>query len=329
MFRVRKSFRTRHSSTKQELALAELLCTAGLAKTNLLTFDFTSVAGNEAGAGKNGLEACIVVDQGAGDAVTDCTSLTGFAAAMNVDHDVEGFDVFGQFKRLHDDHAAGFTMEVLIQWTAVDGDNAGTTLDENTSYGALAATSAVIVITDHLIAPLLEVEDLWLLSSVWVFAAGVDLELLDHSVAERTLWKHALNGNFESTTRMLCLHFLEGRFVDAAWVASVTIVGLLAGLFGGKNQLVSIDDNNIIARINVRGKFWLVLAAKAQSDFASKAAEHLITGIDHEPFALNLKRLGREGLHCVSPKMKMPLQSAGQRMAPLLLRPRPEAELLK
>ena len=98
---------------------------------------------------------------------------------------------------------------------------------------------------------------------------------------------------------MLRLHFLEGRFVDTAGVTRVAIVRLLARLFSGELQLVGVDDDDKVARVDVGREFGLVLAAQAQSDFAGKTAEHLITGIDHEPVALNLKRLGREGLHCV------------------------------
>lgn len=59
----------------KRLALGELLGAAGLAQTDLLTFDFTSVAGHETGVGENALEAGVVVDEGARDAVTDGAGL--------------------------------------------------------------------------------------------------------------------------------------------------------------------------------------------------------------------------------------------------------------
>ena len=65
---------TRESFCFAVLALAELLGAAGLAKANLLTFDFASIASDETGVRKNTLEAFIVVDQGAGDTVTDSAS---------------------------------------------------------------------------------------------------------------------------------------------------------------------------------------------------------------------------------------------------------------
>ena len=241
----------------------------------------------------------MVVDQGAGDTVTDSASLTRFTAADDVDHNVKRFDIFGELQRLHDDHAARFTLEILVERTAIDNDLARAALNEDASDGALATAGAVIVVADHLCHTLLEVKNLGLLSRMRMFGAGVDLELLDHCVAEGALRKHALDGDFESASRMLFLHLSKRRFDDAAGVAGVTIVRLLARFFSGENELVGVDHDDKIARVDVRREFGLVLTAQAQRDFAGQTAEHLITGIDHEPVALNLKRLGREGLHCV------------------------------
>ena len=223
-------------------ALAELLGAASTAQTHLLTFDFAGVARDEAGVRENGLEARIVVDERTGDAVTDGAGLAGLAAAGNVHHDVERFDVFRELQGLHDDHAAGFTLEVLVERAAVDHDLARAALDEDAGDGALATAGAVIVVADHLFKPLSEVKDLGLLSRVRVFGAGVDLELLDHGVAERTLRKHALHRDFKGAARVLRLHFRKRRFVDAAGVARVAVVRLLRRLFGGEDELVGMFD---------------------------------------------------------------------------------------
>ena len=61
-----------------------------------------------------------------------------------------------------------------------------------------------------------------------MFGASVDLELLDHGVAETALREHALDGNFQSAARMLGLHFCKSGGVHAAGIARVAVVGLLA-----------------------------------------------------------------------------------------------------
>ena len=75
------------------LTLRELLGAARTAQTDLLTLDFTGIARHEAGLAQDGLEACVIVDQGTGDAVTGSTGLAGFAAAVHVDLHVESFDI--------------------------------------------------------------------------------------------------------------------------------------------------------------------------------------------------------------------------------------------
>ena len=123
------------------------------AQTDLLTFNFTGVARDEAGVGENALQICIVVDQSTGNAVTHSAGLAGFTAAGDVDHDVKRFDVFGELQRLHDDHTAGFALEEIVEFTTVDHDLARTALDEDASHRALAAAGTVVVVADHLCLP--------------------------------------------------------------------------------------------------------------------------------------------------------------------------------
>ena len=96
---------------------------------------------------------------------------------------------------------------------------------------------------------------------------------------------------------MLGLHFLEGRFIHAARIAGVAVVGLLAGFFGRELDFVGVDHDDVVARIDVRREFGLVLAAQTSGNFGGKAAEHLVTAVDHVPVALDFERLGRKGLH--------------------------------
>src|SRR5437868_11259198 len=85
---------------KGALALRELLPATCLVQTDLLTFDFTCIARDEASLGQRRLERRIVVDQGAGNTVAHCTGLTRFTATVDVDLDVERFRVGGQLERL-------------------------------------------------------------------------------------------------------------------------------------------------------------------------------------------------------------------------------------
>src|SRR5579859_6169817 len=98
-----------HRSVEARLALRELGGATSLVETDLLTLDFAGVAGHKASLAQLGLQAFVVLDQGASDAETDRTGLAGDAAASDGDVDVKLVGRFDQLKRLTHDHARGFT----------------------------------------------------------------------------------------------------------------------------------------------------------------------------------------------------------------------------
>src|SRR3990167_2143782 len=138
---------------KDRSALAELLAATGAVQTDLLTLDFTGIAGHETSAAQFGLQGSVEVDQSAGHAGTDGAGLAGFATAVHVDLDVERFEVARQGQRLLDDHDRGLTTKILIDGLAVDDDLASALLDEDAGDGGLATAGAVVPVTDHGSAP--------------------------------------------------------------------------------------------------------------------------------------------------------------------------------
>ena len=68
-------------------------------------------------------------------------------------NDVERFGVLGELQGLHDDHAARFALEEVVEFATVDHDLAGAALDEDAGHRALATAGAVVVVTDHLYPP--------------------------------------------------------------------------------------------------------------------------------------------------------------------------------
>jgi hypothetical protein len=135
---------------QRELALRELLATAGLVEADLLTLDFTSIAGNKPGFRQRRLQRSIVLNQGTSDAVANRTGLARFTTAINVNHDIEGTKVLDELQRLANHHAAGFTREEGINRLAVNDDCAIATLHEDTSDRAFATTRTIKIIFSHL-----------------------------------------------------------------------------------------------------------------------------------------------------------------------------------
>src|SRR5512143_2167096 len=130
-------------------ALRELFALARLVQTHLLALDLARVARDEPRLRQRRLQRRVVVDERARDAVADRTGLAGLAAALDVDHDVEGRLVVRQLERLADHHAARVARKELVGGLLVDDDVAAALLQEDARDGALAAAGAVVVVADH------------------------------------------------------------------------------------------------------------------------------------------------------------------------------------
>ena len=81
-------------------------------------------------------------------------------------------------------------------------------------------------------------------------------------------------------------------------VAGVLVIDFLVELAAGELHLAGVDDDDMVAAIDVRGEARLVLAAQDVGDDRRQAADDQPVGIDQMPFLLDLSRLDRlGGLH--------------------------------
>ncbi|EGE55630.1 hypothetical protein RHECNPAF_890042 [Rhizobium etli CNPAF512] len=128
--------------------------------------------------------------------------------------------------------------------------------------------------------------------------AGVDAQVLHLATAERATRNHAFDGLFEDALRKAAFDDLaRGALLDAAGVTGVPVVDLVGILLAGENDLVGIDDDDVVAVVNMGGEGCLVLAAQAHSDDGSETANDQPFGVDDHPLLLHLCRLLGEGSH--------------------------------
>src|SRR3546814_12320345 len=64
---------------------------------------------------------------------------------------------------------------------------------------------------------------------------------------------------------------------------SMPVVNLVLELVAGRLHLLGIDDDDVIARVDVRGVFRLVLAAQAVGNFSGQTAERFVRRVNHVP----------------------------------------------
>ncbi len=75
----------------------------------------------------------------------------------------------------------------------------------------------------------------------------------------------------------------RGALLDAAGMAGVPVVHLVGVLLAGERDLLGIDDDDVVAVIDMRGEGGLVLAAQAVGDDGREAADDEAFGIDQDP----------------------------------------------
>src|SRR5690606_37259003 len=127
----------------------------------------------------------------------------------------------------------------------------------------------------------------------------VHLELFDHGVTQGTFWQHALNGFFNRTTRETLLHFPEVCFVDAARIARVTEVFFVFRFGACYNDISCVNNDDVIAGVNVRGKFRFMFTAQTACNFAGYTTKDFAFCINNIPVTFDFMELGHNGLQAV------------------------------
>ena len=132
-----------------------------------------------------------------------------------------------------------------------------------------------------------------------MLAAGIQAQAL-HSVAANSVVRdHTLHSQLHS---LLGLFFHQSVVADVfqmADPAGVMIVVLLLQLLAGQNSLCTVDDDYVVAAVNMGSKGGLVLAAEQHSSLSCHTAQGLTGSIDHIPLAVNLTSFGHISGHSV------------------------------
>ena len=130
-----------------------------------------------------------------------------------------------------------------------------------------------------------------------MFGTRVNLELLQHGAAQTVLGQHATHSGHEHALGLGSQHIAQGGGLQTAHPTGVAIVVLMGHLGAGHLDLFAVDHDDKVAVVHVTGKFGLMLAAQAVGDLAGQTTQHLILGVNHKPFVVDVFRGGAERLH--------------------------------
>ena len=131
-----------------------------------------------------------------------------------------------------------------------------------------------------------------------VLGPGVDTQVLHLRAAERSAGDHALDGLDDDARREAAFQPLaQGLALDAAGMAGMPVEDFALGLAAGQAHLLGVDDDDVVAAIDVGSEGRLVLAAQAHGDDRGEAAQHQPVGVDQQPLLLHVGSFEREGFH--------------------------------
>ena len=80
----------------------------------------------------------------------------------------------------------------------------------------------------------------------------------------------------------------------------MAIVNFVRQLFAGQFDFFGVDDDYIVAAVQVRDEIRLVLAAQNLGDFGGKSAQYDTAGINDIPFSFDVRWLGCVSVHIFS-----------------------------
>lgn len=137
-----------------------------------------------------------------------------------------------------------------------------------------------------------------LLGEVRMLTALVNLELGGHLPAHLGLGKHALDGLLDDCLRTAGEQLDEGLFTQTAGKTGIAAIELGVRLETRKDDLFGVDDDDVIAHIDIWGVKRVELACEEAGGVGGKATEGFAAGVDDEPLALNIFAAGDGSGHC-------------------------------
>ena len=115
---------------------------------------------------------------------------------------------------------------------------------------------------------------------------------------QNTLGQHALNGvTDDAIYATLALAQFGGRVKAlSTGVASIACINLISFFLASENHFGGVDDDYIVATINVRREVGFVFAADKLSYLRAKTAHYLVGSIDNHPLFLSRFLVGGNSL---------------------------------
>jgi len=117
---------------------------------------------------------------------------------------------------------------------------------------------------------------------------GVHLELAELLATETVVGEHAADRPADRLFGLVGQQVGVGPRRQTTGVSRVAVDELVLGLARGQDDLGRVDDDDVVAGVEVRGEDRLVLAAQEASDLGGETPEDHALGVDDMPVADDL-----------------------------------------
>ncbi|CAM4128188.1 hypothetical protein SHAQ108633_14850 [Shewanella aquimarina] len=93
-----------------------------------------------------------------------------------------------------------------------------------------------------------------------VLCASVNFQFTVHGTSQRTLWQHTFYCFLDNHFWLMILQLIKSNLLDTTWETRMRVVSLSCCFVTSYSYFLSIDNDDVIASINVRSVFCLMLA---------------------------------------------------------------------
>ena len=205
---------------------------------------------------------------------------------------------------------AAAVMDALSGSAGVTGASAATAATASSPPAMTVSrfSKVVSVVSDILCPHILavhgrDIQRLGRLRLMRMFGSGINFQIRQLLASQWAARQHALHGHFHDALRKFTFHdFFRRRFLNAARITGMAVIFFVAHFLAGKLHLISIDDNDIVAAIHMRGESRQMLATQTGSDNRRQPPDNHIFGINENPLLLNIGRFCRICFHLSRPK---------------------------
>ena len=116
---------------------------------------------------------------------------------------------------------------------------------------------------------------------------GIHMQVAVESSTKTVFRKHATDGVFEDAFGVFGEYLFRGGLALAAGISGIALVDFVGHLLAGEDNFLGIDDDDVVAAVNVRSEARFGLASQDVGHAGGQTTYGLVLGINEHPFLLD------------------------------------------